>query len=158
MFQRMLVKGMYKTNPLSQAPQTLKFGLRMAAWMGGRYEPTMALQSVRLDCAMAAQMEAVERGTKAQQYVIHKWQAAPQIRKPWGLNGSLNKLVQAMAMCRGKVSRASVQAVHAHGQPFVYDRAGHDARLHRPRRPYFGSELLPWLRRGCAWPNKDTLV
>ena len=156
MFQRMLVKRMYKTNPLSQAPQTLKFGLRMAAWMGGRYEPTMALQSVRLDCAMAAQMEAVERGTRAQQYVIHKWQAAPQIRKPWGLNGSLNKLVQAMAMCRGKVSRASVQASNASqwntwgwstacscadwatnvdGQPFVYDRAGHDARLHRPRRP-----------------------
>ena len=36
---------------------------------------------------MAAQMEAVERGTgaqenTAQQHVIHKWQAAPQIRKP----------------------------------------------------------------------------
>ena len=87
MFQRMLVKRMYKTNPLSQAADP-KFGLRMAAWMGGRYESTMALQSVRLECAMAAPlMEAVERGTRAQQYVIHKRQAAPQIRKPWGLNG-----------------------------------------------------------------------
>ena len=81
----------------------------MAAWMGGRYEPTMALQSVRLDCTNGSS-GAWNKGSATRHPQVASSATNPQTM---GLNGSLNKLVQAMAMWRAKVSRASVQAVHA---------------------------------------------